>query len=156
MLQSGLFILIVVYGAIDGLSLFKRKGWGKGELALKSLGLLESKSSVNNVSNVRNEINGNIEFLNVSFRFGDSEKLVFQNLNLKIGAGIKVAFVGLSEEAKSAISILLKGLENPLQGDIIVDGANLKDYDVKYLRDRIGVISKHPVLFDGTIRYNIK
>ena len=93
----------------------------------------------------------------MSFKSSDSEKFIFRDLNLEIQAGTKVAFVGLSEEGKSAISMLLQSLERPLiGGSILVNAVNLRDYDLEYLRERIGVISKECVFLDGTIEYNLK
>ena len=75
---------------------------------------------------------------------------------MKINASTKVAFVGPSGCGKSTILALLQRFSDPDQGEILVDGVNIKDYDLKYLRECFGGVSQEPVLFNGTIEYNIK
>jgi len=159
-IQNVFLIIFVVYTIKDCFS-FNGKG-SENLVVLDILRFLDNDGPQNAVNNAdflprrRNGITGNIEFLNVSFRFQDSERLVFQNLSLKIEPWSKVAFVGLSEEEKSAISVLLQNLYDPMQGAIIVNGAGVEDYESRYLRDSIGILSRRPVLFNGSIEYNIK
>jgi len=105
---------------------------------------------------VRKEIKGDIEFRNIWFKYPTREKQIFQGLNLKINASTKVAFVGPSGCGKSTILALLQRFYDPDQGEILIDGINIKQYDLKYLRSCFGVVSQEPVLFNGTIEYNIK
>ena len=105
---------------------------------------------------VRKEIKGDIEFRNIWFKYPTREKQIFQGLNLKIKASNKVAFVGPSGCGKSTILALLQRFYDPDQGEILIDGVNIKQYDLKYLRSCFGVVSQEPVLFNGTIEYNIK
>ena len=105
---------------------------------------------------IRKVIKGDIEFRNVWFKYPSREKQIFQGLNLKINASTKVAFVGPSGCGKSTILALLQRFYDVDQGEILVDGVNIKDYDLKYLRECFGVVSQEPVLFNGTIEYNIK
>ena len=105
---------------------------------------------------VRKVIKGDIEFRNVWFKYPTREKQIFKGLNLKINASNKVAFVGPSGCGKSTILALLQRFYDPDQGEILIDGVNIKQYDLKYLRSCFGVVSQEPVLFNGTIEYNIK
>ena len=77
-------------------------------------------------------------------------------MNLKIPLGKKVAFVGTSGCGKSTIIQLLQRFYDPLEGEITINGINIKDFDIKYLRQTFGVVSQEPVLFLGSFRENIK
>jgi len=106
--------------------------------------------------NVRTPIKGNIEFRNVWFKYPSREKQIFQNFNLKIEASKKVAMVGPSGCGKSTILALIQRFYDVDKGEILIDGVNIKQYDLKHLRGIYGVVSQEPVLFNGTIEYNIK
>jgi len=105
---------------------------------------------------VRTPIKGNIEFKNVWFKYPSREKQIFQNFNLKIEASKKVALVGPSGCGKSTILALIQRFYDVDQGEILIDGVNIKKYDLKHLRGSFGVVSQEPVLFNGTIEYNLK
>ena len=77
-------------------------------------------------------------------------------MNLKIKPGQKVAFVGPSGCGKSTIIQLLQRFYIPSSGEITIDGVDIKDYDIHYLRSRYGVVSQEPVLFNASFRKNIK
>ena len=70
--------------------------------------------------------------------------------------GMKIGFVGRSGCGKSTIFQLLQRFYEPSSGEITIDGVNLKDYDIHYLRSCLGVVSQEPVLFNETIGNNIK
>jgi len=106
--------------------------------------------------NVKNKVIGNIEFRNISFKYPTREKQILNNLSFKIAAGAKVALVGTSGCGKSTVLALLQRFYDPDQGEILLDGINIKNYDLRYLRECFGVVSQEPVLFNGTIEYNIK
>ncbi|KAG2198260.1 hypothetical protein INT47_004344 [Mucor saturninus] len=102
------------------------------------------------------QVLGDIEFLNVKFRYPTRpDTVVLKNLNLKIKPGMTVAFVGPSGSGKSTSVSLLQRFYDPLSGTITLDGRNLKDLNVKWLRDKIGVVSQEPVLFNTSIKQNL-
>eukprot|EP01016_Furgasonia_blochmanni_P035226 TRINITY_DN3880_c0_g1_i16.p1 TRINITY_DN3880_c0_g1~~TRINITY_DN3880_c0_g1_i16.p1 ORF type:complete len:952 (+),score=286.58 TRINITY_DN3880_c0_g1_i16:120-2858(+) len=104
----------------------------------------------------KNPIKGEIEFRNVSFKYPSRNQQVLKNISFKISAGDKVAFVGPSGCGKSTIIQLLQRFYDPDEGEILIDGVSIKDYDLIHLRNQIGIVSQEPVLFNGTIEYNIK
>jgi len=104
----------------------------------------------------RAPVKGNIEFKNVWFKYPSRDRQIFKGLNLKINASTKVAFVGPSGCGKSTLLALLQRFYDPDQGEVLIDGVNIKKFDLKYLRECFGVVSQEPVLFNGTIEYNIK
>lgn len=101
-------------------------------------------------------IKGHIRLHNVSFRYESRHQYVFKNMNVEIRPGQKVAFVGPSGCGKSTIVQLLQRFYIPEQGSITIDGIDIKDFDIHYLRSRFGVVSQEPVLFNASFRENIK
>jgi len=105
---------------------------------------------------VRTPIKGDIEFKNVWFKYPTREKQILQDFSLKINASKKIALVGPSGCGKSTVLALLQRFYDVDQGEILIDGVNIKNYDLDHLRKTYGVVSQEPVLFNGTIEYNIK
>ncbi len=98
---------------------------------------------------------GHIKFENVKFRYPSRKKIVFKNLNFEITPGQKVAFVGFSGRGKSTIIQLLLRYYDILEGRILIDGTDIREFDIQSLRKQLGVVSQEPLLFNGTIRENI-
>lgn len=73
---------------------------------------------------------------------------MFTDFNLRINKGTKVAFVGHSGCGKSTIIQMLLRFYDPSSGQILIDGIDIKDYDIHYLRKQLGVVSQEPVLFN--------
>ena len=103
-----------------------------------------------------NKFKFNIEFKNVKFAYPVRPKaMVFNDLSLKIESGKKTAFVGYSGGGKSTLVALIQRLYDPLDGDIFLNNINLKDFNIKWLRQKIGFVSQDNILFSGTIKENI-
>ncbi|KAI8372233.1 P-loop containing nucleoside triphosphate hydrolase protein [Choanephora cucurbitarum] len=101
-------------------------------------------------------LKGSIEFKNVTFKYPTRPNLtVLEDFSLTIQRGMTVAFVGSSGSGKSTTVQLLQRFYDPLSGSISIDGHDLKDINVKCLRQQIGVVSQEPVLFNATIRQNL-
>ncbi|KAG1339955.1 hypothetical protein G6F62_005599 [Rhizopus arrhizus] len=99
---------------------------------------------------------GEIEFKDVMFRYPTRPDVtILKKLNLKIHPGTTVAFVGPSGSGKSTSVQLIQRFYDPTEGFISLDGRNLCDYNVAWLRSQIGVVSQEPVLFNMTIKQNI-
>lgn len=102
------------------------------------------------------KINGNFVFENVSFAYPSNPSvLVLKNVSFTIQQGQKVAFVGPSGSGKSTIVQLIERFYDPTEGRILLDGVDIKEYDIDYLRHRIGLVSQQPILFAESIKYNI-
>lgn len=101
-------------------------------------------------------INGEIEFKNVSFAYPTRpNSLVFNGLSLKIEAGKTVALVGPSGSGKSTTVSMLERFYDPTSGSITLDGTDIRDINVQWLRDHIGLVAQEPVLFARSIKENI-
>lgn len=100
------------------------------------------------------KLKGAIEFKGVSFRYGTRE-LVLKNINLAIRPGEKVALVGESGSGKTTLVKLLLKYYLPEEGEILIDGYNIKDLNLDSLRERIGYVPQDVFLFSGSIHDNI-
>ena len=98
---------------------------------------------------------GAIEFQSVSFRYPSRPPLVLKDFNLRVPAGASIGIIGSSGVGKSTLVQLLFRFYDPCQGQICIDGHDLKDYDLNSLRRQMAVVFQEPVLFTGSIRENI-
>lgn len=102
------------------------------------------------------KIIGNIEFKNVQFKYPTRpDVMILKNLSLEIKPGMTVAFVGPSGSGKSTSVQLLQRFYDPLSGSVKLDGHDLRDLNLRWLRSNIGVVSQEPVLFNMTIKQNL-
>ena len=127
--------------------------------AEKVFQILDSKDSENYTkpADLKNhEFKGEISIKNIYFKYPTAEKYLFENFSLEIPAGKKVAFVGPSGCGKSTLFQLLLGFYPFEKGEISIDGIDIREMDVKQLRAIYGVVQQEPVLFQGTVAYNIK
>ncbi|CAO3594257.1 unnamed protein product [Absidia cylindrospora] len=101
-------------------------------------------------------IQGEIEFRDIKFVYPTRPDItILKKLNLKVHPGQTVAFVGPSGSGKSTSISLLQRFYDPVGGDVLLDGKDLKDYNVAWLRRQIGVVSQEPVLFNMSIKQNL-
>ncbi|MBD7915258.1 ABC transporter ATP-binding protein [Clostridium sp. Sa3CUN1] len=112
------------------------------------------KSPVNGVKET--DIKGEIEFNNVSFKYPDSDEYVLKNVSFKAKKGETIAFIGSTGSGKSTLINLIPRFYDVTEGYINVDGINVKDYDLKALRKKIGFIPQKSLLFTGSIANNIR
>ena len=97
-----------------------------------------------------------VEFRNVSFQYPDAEEPILHDINFCAKGGQTVAFIGSTGSGKSTLIQLIARFYDCTAGEILVDGANVKQFSQKDLRDKIGYITQKPVLFKGTIRENVE
>ncbi len=100
-------------------------------------------------------IRDGFDFQNVSFAYPGSEKLVVHNINFRLYAGEKIALIGENGAGKTTLVKLLARLYEPTAGRILLDGVDLRDYDVEDLRHEIGVIFQDYMRYDMAARENI-
>ena len=100
---------------------------------------------------------GEIEFRNVSFRYyKESEEKVLNGISLKIPAGSTVGIIGSTGSGKSTLVSMIPRLYDADEGEVLVDGVNVKDYALVNLRDGIGMVLQKNTLFSGTIEENLR
>lgn len=98
---------------------------------------------------------GEIEFKNVSFRYPDAEEDVLHHISFSAHRGETVAFIGSTGSGKSTLVDLVPRFYDATEGEVLVDGVNVKDYTLKGLRNKIGYVSQKATLFSGTVRSNV-
>lgn len=103
------------------------------------------------------ELKGKVEFKNVTFSYPNGSGIpAINDLNFSLNAGEKLAIIGPTGSGKSTIVWLLLRFYDVNKGEILIDGKNIKDMDVDFLRGNISIIPQKPMLFSGSIRDNIK
>ncbi|WP_126450446.1 DUF1854 domain-containing protein [Sulfodiicoccus acidiphilus] len=147
--------LSLFYGPINNLSNvipFVQQAVTSGERIRE---VLESKPDVLPPKDPkRPNMRGDVKFEGVWFGY-DPLVPVLRGIELTVRAGEKVAVVGKSGSGKSTLSKLLLRFYDPTEGRITVDGVDLRDVDLQYLRSRVGYVPQESVLFDSTVAYNI-
>lgn len=120
--------------------------------------ILDEEPDLKNKKNPIKEVkNGDIEFQNVGFSYiGKKNKEVLKNINLKIKSGETVGIIGGTGDGKSSLINLIPRLYDVSEGKVLVGGVNVKDYDLKALRDQVANVLQKNVLFSGTIKENIR
>ncbi|RIA05652.1 hypothetical protein BRARA_K00170 [Brassica rapa] len=102
------------------------------------------------------KVDGHIQFTDVTFSYPSRpDVVIFDKLNLAIPAGKTVALVGGSGSGKSTVISLIERFYEPTSGAVLLDGSDIKELDIKWLRGHIGLVSQEPALFATTIRENI-
>ncbi|MEG0026257.1 MAG: ABC transporter ATP-binding protein [Bacilli bacterium] len=104
----------------------------------------------------KKDILGHIVFDNVDFSYGGTDVCVLKNLNFSILPGEMIGIVGATGSGKTTLVNLINRCYDVTKGKILIDGVNVKDYNLKFLRQNIGIALQQPILFSGTIRDNLK
>ena len=98
---------------------------------------------------------GEIEFKNVSFKYPDADEYVLENISFKAKKGDTIAIIGSTGSGKSTIVNLLMRFYDVTDGEILIDGVNIKDYKLDYLHNKLGYVPQKAVMFSGTVNYNV-
>ena len=119
--------------------------------------VLDEEPSIKNIENPVFEVkDGSILFENVNFSYSNNpEVLNLENINLHINQGETIGIIGGTGSAKSALVQLIPRLYDVLEGEVKVGGINVKNYDIKTLRDNVAMVLQKNVLFSGTIKENL-
>ena len=112
------------------------------------------KNPINGIKNVKDE--GKIEFENVTFTYPYGEEPVLKNISFTANKGETIAFIGSTGSGKSTLINLIPRFYDVTEGNIKIDGVDVRDYDLKFLRSKIGFIPQKTLLFTGSIGKNIK
>ena len=128
------------------------------ESARRIVELLDEVPDLANPENpVMNVKDGSIEFKDVGFSYvKDTQKLCLKNINLKIKAGQTIGILGGTGSSKSTLVQLIPRLYDVTNGELKVGGVNVKEYDIKTLRDQVSMVLQKNELFSGTIKENLR
>lgn len=120
--------------------------------------VLRETSDIANPDNPLYEVpNGSVEFKNVTFSYKqDSDEAVLKDINLQIRSGETIGIMGATGSAKTSLVNLISRLYDVTEGEVLVGGHNVKEYDLKSLRNQVSVVLQNNVLFSGTILDNLR
>lgn len=118
--------------------------------------VLTEESSIVSLANRVSINSGKVDFNNVSFKYKKSGKEnVLSDINLHIEDGESIGILGGTGSSKSTLVSLILRLYDVTQGEVLVDNVNVKEYDLKHLRDNVSIVLQNNVLFTGTIKENL-
>ena len=119
--------------------------------------VLETKPSILDGTSDGSEtgLRGEVEFRNVSFKYPDADEYVLHNISFTAHKGETVAFIGATGSGKSTIVNLVARFYDATEGEVLVDGVNVKDYKLSELYNKLGYVPQKAVLFSGTVASNV-
>lgn len=118
--------------------------------------VLKTENKIINGTVTTSEEEGTIEFKNVSFKYPDSDDYVLKNISFSVNKGETVAFIGSTGSGKSTLINLVPRFYDATEGEVLVDGINVKEYDLNSLYKKLGYVPQKSFLFSGTVEENIK
>ena len=98
---------------------------------------------------------GTVEFKNVSFKYPDADEYLLKNISFKVNKGETIAFIGSTGSGKSTLINLVPRFYDATDGEVLVDGVNVKDYKLEQLHNIIGYVPQKAVMFTGTVKSNV-
>ena len=104
----------------------------------------------------KNKLRGVVEFKNVSFKYPDAEEYLLKNISFKANKGETVAFIGSTGSGKSTLINLVPRFYDVTDGEVLIDGINVKDYNQEFLHNKLGYVPQKAVMFNGTVKSNVE
>ena len=98
---------------------------------------------------------GTVEFKNVYFKYPDADEYLLENISFKANKGEAVAFIGSTGSGKSTLINLVPRFYDATEGEVLVNGVNVKEYKQEFLYNKIGYVPQKAVIFNGTINFNV-
>jgi ATP-binding cassette, subfamily B, multidrug efflux pump len=119
--------------------------------------VLDTKAKIidGNVTEGKEGLSGEIEFRNVSFKYPDAAEYILRNVSFKASKGETVAFIGSTGSGKSTLLNLIPRYFDATEGEVLVDGVNVKHYTQESLRKKLSYVSQKAILFSGTVTTNV-
>lgn len=158
-LMSFIMYSMMLLGAFIGISMVLVQMMSSSPGVVRLAEVIEHKPYMTNDEKINNlEVkDGSINFSNVSFKYGkDSDNFALKNINLHIDEGESIGILGSTGSSKSSLVQLIPRLYDICEGEIKVGGENIKNYDLKKLRDAVNIVLQKNTLFSGTIEENIR
>ena len=98
---------------------------------------------------------GTVEFKNVSFKYPDADDYILKNISFKVNRGETIAFIGSTGSGKSTLINLVPRFYDATEGEVLVDGVDVKDYTQEALHNKLGYVPQKAVMFTGTVASNV-
>ena len=98
---------------------------------------------------------GTVEFKNVSFKYPDADEYILKNISFKVNKGETIAFIGSTGSGKSTLINLVPRFYDATEGEVLVDGVNVKEYTTETLNNKLGYVPQKAVMFTGTVESNV-
>lgn len=119
--------------------------------------VLETKPNIvnGNLKSASKDIKGEVEFKNVSFKYPDAADYILKNITFKAKRGQTVAFIGSTGSGKSTLVNLIPRFYDATEGEVLIDGVNVKEYNLESLYNKLGYVSQKTVMFSGTVSSNV-
>lgn len=131
--------------------------WPRAEISAKRINeVLDEEISIKNGTfKGDTKETGTVEFKNVSFKYPDADEYLLKDISFTAKKGETVAFIGSTGSGKSTLINLIPRFYDATNGEVLVDGVDVKEYDETYLHNKIGYISQKAVMFTGTVSENV-
>ncbi len=123
--------------------------------AKRILEILETKEHITDGEITKGVLKGTVEFKNVSFKYPDADEYMLENISFKAQKGDTIAFIGSTGSGKSTLINLIPRFYDVTEGEVLVDGVNVKEYNLEALHNIIGYIPQKAVMFNGTVKENV-
>ena len=125
--------------------------------ARRVIEVIDTKPSITDcrVSASPPELSGEVEFRNVGFKYPGAAEYVLKDVSFKAHRGETVAFIGSTGSGKSTLINLVPRFYDATEGEVLIDGVNVKDYKLKELHNKLGYVPQRAVLFSGTVKSNV-
>lgn len=117
--------------------------------------VLDRRASIREGSVREGKTTGTVEFRNVSFRYPNASDYELENISFKVERGETLAIIGATGSGKTTLISLIPRFYDATEGEVLVDGVNVRDYAFDALYDKLGYVTQKAVLFSGTIRDNV-
>ncbi len=118
--------------------------------------VLETKESVQEGTfKADTEEIGTVEFKNVSFKYPDAEEYLLKNISFKVNKGETIAFIGSTGSGKSTLINLVPRFYDATEGEVLVDGVNVREYKLESLYNKLGYVPQKAVIFNGSVKENV-
>ena len=131
--------------------------WPRASVSAKRINeVLDEKLSIKDGNGIKNtDLVGTVEFKNVSFKYPDADEYLLENISFKVEKGETIAFIGSTGSGKSSLINLVPRFYDATDGEILIDGINVKDYTLEELHNKLGYVSQKAVMFTGTVKSNV-
>ena len=131
--------------------------WPRASVSAKRINeiLDESLSIKDGLGSNKTDIKGTVEFKNVSFKYPDADEYLLENISFKVNKGETIAFIGSTGSGKSSLINLVPRFYDATDGEILIDGINVKNYTLEELHNKLGYVPQKAVMFTGTVKSNV-